>query len=68
MGIHKSQRTLMSHDNRGKKRQWHAASAKADIAYGKNWPNQLLFVFFHVRNNAACNFQQATCVQTICYF
>lgn len=29
-----------------KKSQWYTASAKADIAYGKNWPKQLLFVFF----------------------
>lgn len=36
-----------------KKSQWYSASAKADIAYGKNWPKQLLFVLFHVRNNAA---------------
>lgn len=49
MGIHKSQHTLMSHDNRKKKKkksQWYTASAKADIAYGKNWPKQLLFVVF----------------------
>lgn len=36
-----------------KKSQWYTASAKADIAYGKNWPKQLLFVGFCVRNNAA---------------
>lgn len=48
MGIHKSQHTLMSHDNRKKKKksQWYTASAKADIAYGKNWPKHLLFVVF----------------------
>lgn len=30
----------------GKKKpsQWYSDSAKADIAYGKNWPKQLLFV------------------------
>lgn len=26
--------------------QWYTASAKADIAYGKNRPKQPLFVFF----------------------
>lgn len=45
MGIHKSQHTLMSHDNREKKpSQWYSDSTKADIAYGKNGPKQLLFV------------------------
>lgn len=33
----------MRHDNREKKQQY-AASAKADITYGRNWPKQLLFV------------------------
>lgn len=66
MGIHKSQHTLMSHDNRKKKQkkkkqerrkesQWYTESAKADIAYGKYRPKQILVVvgFFLVRNNAA---------------